>query len=382
MIRVQQSSKFNFLSFFAVISVQTATSTIYYVIPDDDYSSHHYDRGANSFSLQHYLNNTNKYFVSHNQFHFMPGQYHINSDLIFKDINNFSVIGIDQCVITCTSPASIVIVNVSNVTLHNIKLINCIKHHKDYFNVTYLLNSLYATLGLPSPSFSKITDYHTSVFLYNSSSITICNMKIIATVMTNFTAILIVNTQDDSKVINIKVQINSFNCTTFSSHPVQISGLVAYYSGGIYKTNSKLMITNFYYYNNTYNSCGNHFYCIVVLLFLQNNTCIANTDDSLEVLIQNSVFRNFKNSSVLCYYGEADRHTVAACRRRVIIENSTFFNNTGHSQLNMFHIVLDSLSPYNNLLLNMCKQKSLHNTIQFSFKSIIPITDFMNLLKN
>ena len=96
MNNVQQSSKFNFLLlFFAVISVQKATSTIYYVIPDDDYSSHHYDRGANSFSLQHYLNNTSKYFVSHNQFHFMPGQYHINNYLIFKDINNFSVIGID-----------------------------------------------------------------------------------------------------------------------------------------------------------------------------------------------------------------------------------------------------------------------------------------------
>ena len=334
MIRVQQSSKFNFLLFFAVISVQTATSTIYYVIPDDDYSSHHYDREANSFSLQHYLNNTSKYFVSHNQFHFIPGQYHMNDDLIFKDINNFSVIGIDQCVITCTSPASIVLVNVSNVTLHNISLINCVKHHKDY--------GYYAS---------------SSVFLYTSSSVTICNMKIIATVMIKFSAILIVNTQDDSEIINIKVQVNSFNCTTFSSHPVQISGLVAYYSEGIYKANSKLMITNFYY-NNNYNSCGNHFYRVVVLLFLQNNTCIANKKnayvDSLDVLIQNSVFRNFKNSSVLFYYGEADRHTVAACGRRVIIENSTFFNNTGHPQLNMFHIVLESSSSHRRYLY-VCK---------------------------
>ena len=365
MIGVQLSTMFKFLLLFGAISLHKATSTIYYVIPDDDdYSSHHYDRGVNFFSLQHYLNNTSKYFVSHSQFHFMPGQYHINSDLIFKDINNFSVIGIDQCVIICTSPASIVIVNVSNVTLHNIGLINCVKHHN---NVTYLLNSR----GYASSSFSKITDYHTSVFLYNSSSVTICNMKIIATVMTNFTAILIVNTQDDSKVINIKVQINSFNCTTFSSHPVQISGLVAYYSGGIYKATSKLMITNFYY-NNTYNSCGNHFYCVVVLLFLQNNTCIANKKNAyihgfLKVLIQNSVFRNFKNSSVLCYYGETDRDTVTACRRKVIIENSTFFNNTGHPQLNMFHIVLDSsLSYFNHLFLNVFKEKGFHNIIKFS----------------
>ena len=135
--------------------MQKATSTIYYVIPDDDYSSHHHDREAKPFSLQHYLINNSKYFVSHNQFHFMPGQYHITSDLIFKDINNFSVIGINQCVITCNSPASIVIVNVSNVTLQNISLIHCLKRHKDYFNVTYF-NLWYARDFVP---FSKITEY-------------------------------------------------------------------------------------------------------------------------------------------------------------------------------------------------------------------------------
>ena len=152
--------------------------------------------------------------------------------------------------------------------------------------------------------------------------------------MTNFTAILIVNTQDDSKVINIKVLINSFNCTSFSSYPVQISGLVPYYSGGIYKANSKLTITNFYY-NNNYNLCENRFYCVVVILFLRKNTCNnnyfnKNAYNYLGVHIQNIVFSSFKNSSALCYYGEADRYTVAAFRRRVIIENSTIFNNTGH----------------------------------------------------
>ena len=255
MIGVQRSAMFNFVLLFLAISLHKITSTVYYVIPDDVSSSHYnrYDRGENSFSLQHYLNNTSQYFVFHNQLHFTPGHYHINNDLIFKDINNFSVIGIDQCVIICSSPASIVIVNASNVTLHNINLINCTKHHKDYFDITYLLYTYDRYEKLPPPSFSKITDYHASVFLYNSSSVTIYNMEIIATVMTNFTAILMVNIQDYSKIINIKVKINSFNCTTFSSHPVQISGLVvAYYSTDIFKADSKLMITNFYY-NNTYN---------------------------------------------------------------------------------------------------------------------------------
>ena len=78
MTGVQQTATFNLLLLFLTIFLHKATSTTYYIIPDDDdYSSHHYDSGANSFSLQHYLNNTSKYFVSHNQFHFMQGQYHI-----------------------------------------------------------------------------------------------------------------------------------------------------------------------------------------------------------------------------------------------------------------------------------------------------------------
>ena len=372
MTGVQQTATFNLLLLLLTIFLHKATSTTYYVIPDDDDDpSHHYDSGANSFSLQHYLNNTSKYFVSHSQFYFMQGQYHISSDLIFKDISNFSVIGIDQCVIICTSPASIVMVNVSNVTLQNIKLINCMKHHDDYFNVTYL-NSQYMYDRHSIPSFSKVTNYHTSVFLYNSSSVTIHDMNIIATIITNFTAILIVNTQGDSKIINIKVKTSSFHCTTFSSDPIQISGLVAYYSDGIFNTESTLTITNFCY-NNTYNTaCENHFNCIVVLLFLYN-TCNNKKHTfryhselllNLQVHIQNSTFSDLKNSSVLCYYGQYDH--IYSCRRTVMITNSTFSNNIGHPQLNMFYIVLSNRLASFSQIMSIRKHKGLQNDIKFS----------------
>ena len=91
------------------------TSTTYFVIPDD-HSSHHMD--TNTFSLQHYFNNTSKYFVSHNQFHFMQGQYYINNDLVIKDVDNFTITGIGQC--TIISFIGILIVNVKN----NSKIIN------------------------------------------------------------------------------------------------------------------------------------------------------------------------------------------------------------------------------------------------------------------
>ena len=59
---IQQRGDFISLILFA-IHLHIATSTIYYVIPDDyDYS---YNRDMNYFTLQHYHNNTREYFVSH-----------------------------------------------------------------------------------------------------------------------------------------------------------------------------------------------------------------------------------------------------------------------------------------------------------------------------
>ena len=253
-------------------------------------------------------------------------------------------------------------VNVSNVTLQNIKLINCMKHQVTYFNSAYTYDRL------SIPSFSKVTNYHTSVFLYNSSSVTVLDMNIIATVMTNFTAVLIVNTQGDSKIINIKVKTSSFKCT------IQIRGLVAYYSNGIFNAESKLTITNFHY-NNTYNTvCESLFNCIVVLLF-RNNKCNSKQDihriEFLQVHIQNSIFSNLKNSSILCYYGQGD-----SCRRTVMLTNNTFSNNTGHPQLNMFYIVIDSLTPFSNIYSmhkNIYKRRSLRNDISCIFTRNINI---------
>ena len=58
-------------------------------------------------------------------------------------------------------------------------------------------------------------------------------MDTIATVMTSFTAILIVNIQDASKIINIKVQINAVGCATYN-YTVRISEIVVYFSDGSY----------------------------------------------------------------------------------------------------------------------------------------------------
>ena len=224
MIQVHKHTILNFLLLLVALLVHKVTSATY-VIPDD-YSSHHTD--ANTFSLQHYLNNTNKYFISHNQFHFMQGQHYVDRDLIIEDVDNFTITGprIGQCNIICTSPASIVVLNATTIKFLNISLVNCIRNHKDYINTLLMLsdyhNKLYAR---DSIRFIKVTDYYTSLLIWNSSSV-IYNMNINATVNTSFTAFLIVNVKDSS-LVNVKVQVITHTdyCATFNNHPKEINGL-------------------------------------------------------------------------------------------------------------------------------------------------------------
>ena len=231
------------------------TSAPYFVIADD-YSSHHTD--ANTFTLQHYVNNTHKYFVSHNQFHFIQGQYNIDNDIVIKDIHNFTITGIGHCTIICTVPATVVIMNANNIKILNIDFTNCINSHKDHFNISYF-NTLYAD----SMPFSENKDHFASVILYKSSSVIICNMNINVTVNYNFTAILIVNVKGNSEIIDVEVKVNTFNCTSFNGLKILV-----YFYDKVSKFGS-VIIDNFHY--KQYKSCTNHLVCVIVTLFLRND---------------------------------------------------------------------------------------------------------------
>ena len=106
--------------------LHSATSTVYYVMPDD----HYHPINDNTYTLQHYFNNTNKYFTSNTQLHFLPGQYYLNNDLIIQGVSNFSLIGnrtneVINTVINCTSPAGIAVVGSSNIIIANIVMNEC-----------------------------------------------------------------------------------------------------------------------------------------------------------------------------------------------------------------------------------------------------------------
>ena len=104
--------------------LHTTTSTVYYVMPDN----HYHPINDNTHTLQHYFNNTNKYFTSNTQLHFLPGQYYLNNDLMIQGVSNFTLVGNRikiNTVINCTSPAGIVVVGSSNIVIANMVMNEC-----------------------------------------------------------------------------------------------------------------------------------------------------------------------------------------------------------------------------------------------------------------
>ena len=96
-------------------------STVQYVISENPQYAH---ENNNTATLQHYLDNSERYFDSHHQLYFLQGEHHLNADLVLRDIKNFTITGVNFTII-CTLPASIIAVNVTDLKLQNILLNNC-----------------------------------------------------------------------------------------------------------------------------------------------------------------------------------------------------------------------------------------------------------------
>ena len=124
-----------------VVPLLHTTTSAYYAMPDN----HYHPINDNTYTLQHYLNNTNKYFTSNTQLHFLPGQYYLNNDLIIQGVSNFSLIGnrtneVINTVINCTLPAGIAVVGSSNIVVANIVMNDT--HHSALYTACILLISI------------------------------------------------------------------------------------------------------------------------------------------------------------------------------------------------------------------------------------------------
>ena len=104
---------------------------VYTVTPDDHYypntTCHH------CCNLQHYLLNTTKYFTSNTQLLFLPGVYHLHTNLTIQNVHNISLIGngkvISNVTIRCEQYIGIAFINITNLVIANMVIQQCSSQH-------------------------------------------------------------------------------------------------------------------------------------------------------------------------------------------------------------------------------------------------------------
>jgi len=91
-------------------------------------------------NLQYYLINNSKYFTSNTRLLFLPGLHHLHTDLIIQNVHNISLTSnstIGEIVIQCNSSVGIVMSNITNLIVTNIKIRGCLGN--EYYNATVLI---------------------------------------------------------------------------------------------------------------------------------------------------------------------------------------------------------------------------------------------------
>ena len=287
-------------------------------------------------TLEHYCN-ISKYFASHSQLRFRPGQYFLNHDLVVQHLTNFSFIG-GSCNIRCTLHASIILFNITNITIENINFENCNKNHSSDLHTTFEYN--HVSISKPSRN--------ASILLYNCTSVVINNISVLVNAGT--TGILVVNVRSYSTLTNVSITVNYTICPTQYEHPEQINGILLYYDHYDNKT-TNMQLDNFQFTAN--GSCAHPLQYAITLLLFQNSTNVS-------FIISNMDFMNLINVSLLYYYGE----TCGVFASNKVTLNCVISNNTGYSSFKIFEMILYNQGCFNNALLKeYCNQQ--YNNISF-----------------
>ena len=302
-------------------------STVQYVI------SEHVHENNCTATLQHYLDNSERYFVSHHQLYFLQGEHHLSADLVLKDIKNFTITGMNFTII-CTLPASIIAVNVTNLKLQNIHLNNCGKNQSMYFNSTYF-SSEYKS----NPELLNKIGFNSSVLLHYCFSVIANNINI--TVNVGNTGILAVNVKNISTLSYVSIKVNSLVCSMLQSH---ITGILIYYSAKskAFNINNRSCFNIDHYHYEIIKSCLNYLqYTITILLFEIQH-------DPVEISLEKTIFTKLNNSCVLFVYeeileGSLIPYTITSLR----IQRCTISKSKAKNYFKMFHFVYNTgASPF------------------------------------
>ena len=305
----------------------TLLTLIHSVAPTVHYVTMNNSNDSNSNTLKHYLDNPKKYFTSYSQLIFFPGDYQLDEDLVFNDIVNFTMIGVNSCMIFCSSNASIIVVNVTEFELQNINLVNCGKDH------TAFLKKFKGNSTKKAKYIQYDYTLQSSILLYKCRSVRIINISI--SINAYLGGLIAVNVMKRFEIDRVKIQVKCLDTNKFN-HSIQ--GILLNYNtrGGKHKENHYIVLNNFIYKIN--GTCIHSSRYAIKVLLVQEKYSVYFT-------INNTRFQNLK-------YTNALHVLMLSCRFRrmnsVYIRNLTISSNIGDYTDKMFYIHLFKPTCENN----------------------------------
>ena len=284
-----------------------ANAKVYYVTTDD-----HHTIDRNTYNLQHYLMNTEKYFTSNNQLHFLSGEHFLQKDFILQNAKKFTISG-NNTIITCKNlPIGIVFTNVTRITLKDIKIVQCGKNHKVIFNASY-------------DEEMDIHPHWASAMYINHCSIAINNISIMVKNGMNGIIAINVGFGVSSEMKNVHIHTECHNST------LSTNGILFYYFNYAksLKMEHKINIFHYVYANNGL-CCSSS---ALKALMMQETYQVY-------IKISESNFTHFKNSSVLHYFGKSCGND----KLNVIVRFSrcNVSYNKESPRVNLFHVIIHS----------------------------------------
>ena len=303
-------------------------SIIHHVIPDDGYDQ--CNSTAKMSTLQYYLNNTRRYFKSHDQLLFEQGHHYLCTEWLLQDVSDFRIDG-NNSTLSCIEPSlGIGFVNVTNITIINLHINYCSK----YWN--YSTNEKYKGINMPILRNSTIFLYHSADVLFTNISITI-------------------NTRYTSGIIGINIATRNLSKSSFTNVAVLIlcesnmnnlvSGVLLFYDDNKILNMTKTVIMIYQFIYKTHGSCSNSSALRLIMMHKDYNVTIQ---------VKKSSFNGLSNSSVLSYYAESCRK--AYIRSLLKFSDCKINNNKGSKFISMFLIEIHS---HNNIFRDIIRPSHL-----------------------
>ena len=255
-------------------------SSVYYIKPLDQ------NVNVTANTLDYYLQNAMKYFVSNTHLLFLPGVYQLNTVINIYNVYNFSLIGIntnnDSVVIQCLSTGGIAIINSSYISMNHLIVKDC--------------RSEFPENSVPGRVINN--NYHASLLIKDSHSI---KMHQLSLLKTQSYSILLINVLSDSTISEVSssgmlivynnhetVQKSEHNLTIIKFHPMSTTDC-SKFLGRCYKIEF-LLLDHIYHINvnileTTFNTED--------AIFIETQTCYGFN----KITILNCNFTNIRSTS-------------------------------------------------------------------------------------